>query len=61
MKMPDFRFKGAEAPRAGKDRVRTFKNIKVLDIKEAFELKWKFVPRAVVDDGGRRRRFIEVI
>ncbi len=33
----------------------------VLDIKEAFKLKWDFVPRSVIDDGGKRAKFIEVI
>lgn len=32
-----------------------------LDIKEAFELKWLFAPKEVIDDGGRRERFKEVI
>lgn len=33
----------------------------VLDIKEAFELKWKFVPRAVIDDGGVWAKYKECI
>ena len=32
-----------------------------LDIKEAFELKWLFAPKEVIDDDGRRERFKEVI
>ena len=34
---------------------------KALDIKEAFELKWLFAPKEVIDDGGRRERFMEVM
>lgn len=32
-----------------------------VDIKEAFELKWLFAPKEVIDDGGRREKFKEVI
>ena len=34
---------------------------KPLTIKEALELKYLFCPKAVIDDGGRRTRFMEVI
>ena len=33
----------------------------VLDIKEAFELKWILVPKVIIDDGGRRAKFMETI
>lgn len=32
-----------------------------LTIKEALELKYLFCPKAVIDDGGRRERFMEAI
>ena len=32
-----------------------------LTIKEAFELKYLFCPKCVIDDGGRRTKFLEVI
>lgn len=38
-----------------------YKESNILDIEEAFELKWLFVPRAIIDDGGKRARYKEVI
>lgn len=32
-----------------------------LDINEAFELKYDLVPKEIIDDGGKRAHYVEVI